>query len=201
MKHYSSWISKGLLFELLLFTIYQLALVHYDMFKHNKNKFTEVIKLNHDELLRKYVNTLNNNNMIKGMSDQWLYPTIDINTIKKWNLNNKYIDYNNMPNDRNEWHRVVHNKYNNIYKDELDTFVAKNGRIFASMIGPDIVYDKYKNRTYSGMIDELKYLYNDNISSLDIKGSIKVLLNWTKANWYTANKNDSNNNPFDIQDE
>ena len=53
---------------------------------------------------------------------------------------------------------------------------------------------KNKNKPYIGLIHFLSMMYNNNnnLSSVDIKDSIKTLCNWTKLNWY-KNPNDVHN--------
>lgn len=182
------------------FLIKTKLLMYYDIFKMNDNKFTSIIKLNYYEMHCKYIV---NGYKIEGMDNQWAYPTIDwINILKKWHFDDKYIDINNLPQNKNEWKSIVLKTYSNIYTAELDKFISKNGRIFASLIGPDVIYDKYKGKIYPAMIDELKFIYDGNISSSNIKQSIKTLFNWTKLNWFNGNiKSNLNSFPFANQDD
>ena len=59
------------------------------------------------------------------------------------------------------------------------------------MFGVEKIHNKYKNKIYSGMINEMKILYNNNISTSKITKSIKVLFNNTKLQYLTIDTNDN----------
>ena len=99
------------------------------------------------------------------------------------------MDINNLPQNRNDWLRIINSKYNDLYLNELETFLKKNGRIFVAIFGYDTLHSKYKNKPYSGLFDELKLIFNDNMSTNEICKSIKVLMNFTKLNYSTIDSN------------
>ena len=161
--------------------------MYYNIFKNNDNNniFYKIIKSNYIEIYNKYKH---NNNSIKKLKNQWAYLTIDyIQTINAWDIDNKYLDINNLPNDKKIWLKLINNKYSNIYQCELNKFLSKNGRILTMIYGYDILMNKYKNKPYHGFFDEINKIYNGNISTSNIKKSIKILFNWTKLNYLTIN--------------
>eukprot|EP01083_Nonionella_stella_P074993 203610_1 len=162
-------------------------MMYYDIFITNKNKFTRLIKSNYIEA---YAAWKKNGYKIHGMPNQWIYPTIDfIRTLNRWNLSVKqYANINNLPTNRNDWKKIVDTHYKGIYQKELKSFLENNGSIF-TIIFKDNLYKKYKNRTYCGMFDELNRLYKKSFATTDVRKSIKIILNSTKLNRITFEKN------------
>ena len=123
------------------------------------------------------------------MTDQWAYTTADyIKTLDRWSLDDKYKDPNNLPSTRKEWVSIVNRRYRRIYQAELETFLSGNGRILALIFGRGVMHRKHKARIYGGFLQELKQLYNDDISTTKTSKSIRVLLNWTRFNFLSIDR-------------
>ena len=162
-------------------------LMYYDIFKANNDIFSIFIKENYRETFNKY--RINNNSM-DGIKHKWFYTTYDyIHCIKLWQLDDDYTDINNLPSSKKEWKRIINQKYKEIYRNELDNFLQRNGKIFTLIFGLKCMYDKYKNKIYSGVIDELKIIYNNDTSTKKISKSIKIILNNAKLQYMTQDEN------------
>ena len=59
------------------------------------------------------------------------------------------------------------------------------------IFGENVLSNKYKNKIYPGLFDELMIIYNYNITTNNISKSIKVFFNWTRLSWYKYNENAS----------
>ena len=58
--------------------------------------------------------------------NQYLYPTMDyIFTLNYFGSNNKYININNIPLDRNKWNNIIINGCKQIHKSEFEWFIEK----------------------------------------------------------------------------
>ena len=53
------------------------------------------------------------------------------------------------------------------------------------IFGHDVLMQKYRRLVYHGFLDELKRIYNDQISTNKLSKSIKLLINSTRLNWMT----------------
>ena len=117
--------------------------MYYDILKSNDNDnniFKKIIKSNYLETYQKYIN---NNKSIKGIKNQWALSTLDyIEIINLWNIDKKYLDINNIPNDKKIWMKLINKKFHEIYLIELNEFLTKNGRILTLIYGYDTLYNK-----------------------------------------------------------
>ena len=84
--------------------------------------------------------------------------------------------------------KIINAKYKFIYINDLEYFLKHHGKILSVIHGSYVdIFDLYKNRVYSGMIDELKVIYNNDIFTNNLKKSIRILFNWTRLNYLTIN--------------
>ena len=54
----------------------------------------------------------------------------DIETLRNYGIDMKYMNINNIPNEKNKWIKIIDNKYKIIYQDELSKFKTKIGKLF-----------------------------------------------------------------------
>ena len=159
----------------------------YDILKQYDNTFTFIIKCNYSEILQEYIS---NNYSFKGIKNQWAFIASDfINTLNYWNIDQKYIHINNLPESKNEWMKLVNNHYNETYRKELKHFLSNHGLILTTIFGIDVIMKKYNKKIYHGLLSELKALYNNDISTSKLKKSIKLLFKWSSCNWKSLNSN------------
>ena len=155
MENMSMRILLGIL-QLSDFIIKLKLSMYYDIFRTNKDVFSGLIKKNYIEAFDLYIK---NNNSYNGIHNKWIYPTYDyIQCSETWNIDRKYLDIHNLQSSRNEWIKIINRNYKKIYQKELDQFLSNNGRLFTMIFGLSHFMEKYRNKIYSGFIDELRIL-------------------------------------------
>ena len=103
--------------------------------------------------------------------------------IDRWNLPDIYKDPEWLPLSEREWKRIVNHRWNELYRSDLIDFLATNGRILSLVFGVQDLERKHMRSSYRGFIEELKFLYSDDITTSHISKSIKVLMNSTRLNY------------------
>ena len=160
--------------------------MYYDIFRVHENEFTHQIRSNYAAYYRKYVA---NNRQTKGVPNKWAHITEDyIKTLDRWNVGEQYKDVQNLPDSKSEWMSIIEGIYRQRYRNELTYFLEGSGRIISLYFGKDELRRAHERRVYGGFLDELKHLYNDDISTTKTSKSIKVLFNWTRLNHLSAQR-------------
>ena len=74
------------------------------------------------------------------------------------------------------------------YRLELESFLSGNGRVLALIFGMSTLSRKHSSKIYGGFLDELKQLYDGEISTTKTSKSIRILFNWTRLNHLSARR-------------
>ena len=67
-----------------------------------------------------------------------------------------------------------------MHQNDLDEFSTGNCRSFTMLFGVRCFEDEYQNEECSGIIDELRLLHGNEISTDEISKSIKLIINKAK---------------------
>ena len=153
----------------------------YDAHKKRNNVFAQTVAASHAKLIRKIGS---NGNSLSGVKPQWEYSTMDwIQCIDFWGLPEMYKHPRWLPIRKSEWITILKNKMKAIYASELEDFLQSNGKVFTLVFGLDTLVQKHIKKPYQGFFEELKILYDGDITTTKIKQSIKVMINSTRLNW------------------
>ena len=168
---------------------------YYDILKNTNNTIKEIILDNWIDFYYKYIF---NNNKMTGIKQQYLHPIRDyILSLQYFGLPNHYIDINNLPNTRSEWINILNKQMKSHFQNQLQYFQENDGFLFHTIFKdcPDYIHSCKK--PYRGFIKQLQILYTDNnLNTLKLKKSFKILFNNTKFNWYNPTYIQSLNDPI-----
>ena len=159
---------------------------YFDVVKGAQNTFTNILRENYNEILRKYKS---NGFKIKGIPNQYAYITSDwFRVIDDWGFHEVDKEPIFLP-TRKEWKDKVRKRWKEIYRKQLLHFLEGNGNVLARIFGYDNLIRKYWNHPYSGFLDEIKVICGGNISTNSIADKIKIILNCSKANYMALGGN------------
>ena len=145
------------------------------------NFFADNLAANYREMMPRYHA---NGGSVEGLKDQWRFDMTDwIRCIDQYGISPIYHDTKWLPPTKAKWRAIVNKRYREIYRSELDTFLSRDGEIFVAVFGRGHLTQTHRRKPYGGFMDEMRFLYDGDISTTKISKSIKMLINCTKCNW------------------
>ena len=134
-----------------------------------------------------------NDHSIKGIKQQFKYPTSDFaKTIIDMKIDEKYIDPMNWPKTSSEWDNIIKECMRNEYEDEMDIFIKGNGYIINMMYHNETDFKSSRIKMTKGIYNDIINDLRDSDNSIGFGKSIRAVINAMRLNWIKGNDQENN---------